>query len=282
MEPSLLIVTGKGGTGRSALTAALALRSARLGKRVLAIAMTDGDGLAAHLSAEHLGYQAHEVRDGLWAMEVDPAAALEEYLRLQLHVPLLGPPVRGLAVLAETVPGIRDTVVIGKVLFEARSGEWDLIVADGPPTGQVVSYLRAPSTIEGMVPSGRVRSQAAWMRALLADPDRAGLILTATPEELPVAEARETLAALDAEPLVPVDAVVLNRVLPAPEFAREEVESLPDGPTRQAALLHLAVTESQQEWLSALPEPARLPYLFGVHTPAEVAVHLADLWEGAA
>jgi anion-transporting ArsA/GET3 family ATPase len=281
LDRRLIVVTGKGGAGRSALAAALAIRAAREGRRVLAVAMTDGRGLAGHLGVESLAYSPREVRPGLEALAVDPPAALDEYLRLQLHVPHLGPVGRAFRILADTVPGIRDTVVVGKAIFEAARGGWDLVVADGPPIGQVASYLRAPATIEQLVPAGRVERQASWMRDLLEDPAQAGLVMVTLAEELPVTETLEALEVIEAERLVPVAEVVVNRILPELGAAGEAIASAPAGPRREAALLHAELRSSQQEWLSRLPPVTTLPYLFGVFTPAEVAARLADLWEVA-
>jgi anion-transporting ArsA/GET3 family ATPase len=279
LDRRLIVVTGKGGAGRSALAAALSIRAAREGRRVLAVAMTDGRGLAVHLGVESLSYTAREVRPGLEALAVDPPAALDEYVRLQLHVPHLGPVGRAFRVLADTVPGIRDTVVLGKAIFEAARGGWDLVVADGPPIGQVASYLRAPGTIEQLVPAGRVERQASWMRDLLEDPAQAGLVMVTLAEELPVTETLEALGAIEAERLVPIAQVVANRVLPELGVAAEVIAAAPAGPRREAALLHADLRSSQREWLGRLPPATILPYLFGVFTPAEVAARLADLWE---
>jgi anion-transporting ArsA/GET3 family ATPase len=272
LERRLLVVTGKGGVGRSALTAALAIRAARAGRRVLAVSMAAPSGLAAHLGAEDLGYDPREVRPGLHASHVDPAAALDEYLRLRLRVPRLGPLTSAFRLLADTVPGVRDTVVIGKVVFEAVRGDWDLVVADGPATGHVHSYLVAPSTIEGLVPSGRVQEQAGWMRRSLADPEVAGVVLTGLAEEVPVAELVETLDLLAAEPVIDVARIIVNRVL---EPLDADLESEPAGPRRDAALHHRTITASQQRLRALLPAHDTLPHLFGTHTPVEVAQRLA-------
>lgn len=279
LDRHLLIVTGKGGTGRSAIATSLALLAARQGRRVLAVAMTDTLGLSSHLRTGRLGPETVEVRPGLAAVAIDPGAALDEYLRIRLRVPRVAMMTRAFRVLAETVPGIRDTVLIGKVLWEAARSEWDLVVADGPPTGQVLSFLRAPTTIEGLVPAGRVRDQAAWMRLMLADRRRTGIVLTATPEELPVTEAVETGAILREEGLADVVAVVANRVLPALVVDRALVEAEPPGPRRDAALLHLDVANRQGLQLAALRPDHALPLLFGIRTPGEVASRLADLWD---
>lgn len=281
LDRHLLIVTGKGGTGKSALSASLALRAARAGYRVLALALADPLGLSSHLRAGSLGPQAVVVRPGLSAMAIEPAAALDEYLRIHLHVPRLAVASRAFRVLAETVPGIRDTVVVGKLLWEAARPEWDLVVADAPPSGQVLSLLRSPSTIEGLVPASRVRDQAAWMRGMLADQQATGVVVTATPEELPVTEASETVAALTDEGLADVVAVVANRVLPELAVERSALAGEPAGARRDAALLHLDVAASQQHLLAQLLPDHSFPLLFGIRTPGEVASRLSDLWEPA-
>jgi len=279
LDRHLLIVTGKGGTGKSAVAASIALRAALDGRRVLAVAMSDPLGLAAHLRSGPLGAAPVEVRPGLTAIAVEPAAALDEYLRLRLKVPRVPAVTRAFRVLAETVPGIRDTVVIGKLLWESARPEWDLVVADAPATGQVLSMLRSPTTIEGLVPASRVRDQAAWMRRVLADADATGLVVLATPEELPLAEARETIEAAAEEDLIDVAAVVANRVLPHLAVDRATLATEPPGARRDAALLHLDVAAGQEARLDALQPDHRLPLLFGIRTPGEVAIRLADLWE---
>ncbi|MFH1104199.1 MAG: ArsA-related P-loop ATPase [Actinomycetota bacterium] len=279
LDRHLLIVTGKGGVGRSALAASLALRAARGGRRVLAVTMTDSLGLSGHLRTGTLGPKPIEARPGLSAMAIEPAAALDEYLRIRLRVPRVGAMTRAFRVLAETVPGIRDTVVIGKLLWEAARSDWDLVVADGPPTGQVLSLLRAPSTIEGLVPASRVKAQAAWMRRMLADGAGTGIVVAATPEELPVAEAAETIAALSEEGLAAVAAVVANRVLPELRIDRGLLDAEPPGPRRDAALLHLDIAAGQRRHVAGLHPDHILPLLFGIRTPGEVASRLADLWE---
>jgi anion-transporting ArsA/GET3 family ATPase len=214
-------------------------------------------------------------------MSIEPAAALDEYLRLRIKVPRLGLMTRAFRVLAETVPGIRDTVVIGKVIYEATREKWDLVVADAPVTGQILSYLRAPATIESLVPSGRVREQAGWMRTTLRDPEGTGLLIAATPEELPVAETRETLQALESEDLVTVCGVIANRVVPALGIAADRISAEPPGPRRDAAELHRDVRRAQEAHLADLMPDLTFPLLFGLRTPGEVASRLSEMWEGA-
>jgi len=280
LAPELTFVAGKGGVGRSAITAALSLRAARTRERVLAVALTDPGGLAAHLGVE-LDHRPRAVRAGLHALAVDRRAALNEYLRLQLHVPRLAPLgglAAGLNLLVDAVPGIRDIITIGKVLHEARSGDWESIIVDAPASGQFISYLRAPATIARLAPPGRIRQQAGWMQALLSDRNRTGVILVSLAEELPVAETLESIGELRAEDLAGLTGVVVNRCLqPLPA----KLDRIPDGPFRQAAIHQQELATSQAAWRRKLPNPTEVPFLFGIRTPGEVAARIADEMEGS-
>lgn len=281
LDRRLLLVSGKGGVGKSAVAAAIAIAAARSGRRVLAMGMVDGLGLAQHLGVEHLGHDPHEVLPGVSASVVDRARALDEYLKLQLRVPR-GTPTRQLSkalnVLVDTAPGVREVISMGKPFFETQQRRWDLVVVDAPPLGQLLSYLRAPATIERLVPTGVVQSQARTMRRFLADPRLTGLVLVTIPEELPILETLESLDELAAEPLVDLAHVVANRVLPELPVPEPVVARLPEGPMRSSAELHLTLVANQRHWLDALGEAARLPRLFGLVTPAEVAAQLSGRW----
>lgn len=279
LDRRVILVAGKGGVGRSAVTAALAIRAARAGRKVLCVAMTDPSGLAAHLGVESLSYRATSVKPGISALMIDRSKALDEYLHLQLHAPRvapLSPLARGLSVLAETVPGVRDVITMGKVLFEARTGQWDLVIADTPPLGQLISYLRAPAVISELVPAGRVREQAAWMEDDLADPRTSNLLMVTLAEELPVSETNLGLAEIEREGLVTVGAVAVNRMLGPLGVGAATLAGLPSGPHRDAGLLHRSLHDDQRKWLAELPPHRELPFLFGVFTPPEIAARLAD------
>ncbi len=273
----LLLVSGKGGVGKSAVACALAIRAQRQGQRVLMIDVGGGGGLATHLGVSQLGFIAAEVRPELWALAVDRSKALIEYLHAQVGVPGLatfGPAARAFDALATTAPGIREIVTLGKVLWEVRQAGYDLVVADCPPTGQIVGLLRAPSTIAALVPSGRIRHQADWMSDLLLDEAATLLVLVTVAEELPTIETEETLAVLDEKKLVGRVQVVANRVLP-----RLATDATGSGAVAEAASLHRSLWDDQQQWLGRLPPQVSLPFLFGLFTPGEVAARLADAWD---
>jgi anion-transporting ArsA/GET3 family ATPase len=246
---------------------------------VLAIDMDSQTGLAAHLRQAKLEYDPSEVRPGLFAMVMNRPDALDEYLKRQLHVPR-GAPTRqisaALAVLADTAPGVREIISIGKPIGEALTGNWDVVIVDASSLGQFQSYLSAPRTISELVPTGTMRRLATRMRTTLTDGTMTSIHLVTTPSELPIIETDEAIKTIDAEKLGPKPKVILNRVLETSGMATTDLTSLGDGPLQAAATLQLNLEAEQAQWSGTLAHDTSLPYLFGVFTPGEVAEQLAD------
>lgn len=273
----LVVVSGKGGVGKSAVAAATALDHHRRGASVLAISMVGtGGGLASHTGAGQLGFEPVEVFPGLHALTIDRSRALIEYLRVQVGLPpfaALPPVIRAFDALAATAPAVREIVTIGKVLWEVKREHWDVVVADGPPTGQIGSFLRAPTSISELVTGGRIAEQAAWMTDTLRSDSTLVRIVTLA-EELPMSETRESLDWFAANGVVSHIEVIANRILPELTLSK-----IPGGRVGDAARLHLSLQAEQQEWLDRQPPDRRLPYLFGVASSEAVASHLADEME---
>lgn len=266
----LQLVTGKGGSGKSALSAALAIAASEEGAKVLAIDMAATGGLPHHLGVGDVGFEPTQITSRLHVCSIDRAAALSEYLRVQMSVPraaTVGPITRIFDALAATAPAIREIVTLGKVLWEVKRGDWDLVVADAPPTGQIPGYLRAPRTIAELVERGRIRGQADWMDEILTDGRaRSRLFVVSLLEELPVTETCELMTWLDDEfPLI-YRTIVANRVL----------DALPPKPptghaaTDQAAQLHRSVATEQSDWNKVLNPDHELPWVFGASEPESV------------
>ncbi|MGA7227711.1 MAG: ArsA-related P-loop ATPase [Acidimicrobiia bacterium] len=277
LDHRLLLVSGKGGVGKSAVTAGLSLLAQRRGLRVLAMEMASSGGLSAHFGTGPLDFEPREVRPGLHAMRMVRSEALLEYLALQLNIrgiTRFGPLARAFDALATAAPGIREIITIGKAIWEVREDKWDVVIADAPPTGQIGSYLRGPQTIAELVPTGRVRSQADRMQETLRDPTQTALILVTIPEELPTTETMQTIDWIRGEDLVGPPTLIANRVLEALED-----EATPSGAVGEAAQLQRSLWSEQQRWLPLLPYDHQLPYLYGLFTPGEVAAHMSDEFE---
>lgn len=213
----LLFVTGKGGVGKTTVASALAMLAAHNGRRTL-VCETDGNGsLAAAFELNRLGFDATKVQNNLWAMAMDTEASLKEYLRLQLRLPLvtrLGPLARTFDMVATAAPGVKELLTVGKLCWEVKERHYDLVVVDAAASGQVVGQLDAPKAINDLVHMGKVRNQTRWMLDLLEDPAITGVVVTTTPEEMPVNETCELAAELRAKTNVELATIVVNRVLP--------------------------------------------------------------------
>ncbi|HWC12874.1 MAG TPA: ArsA family ATPase [Acidimicrobiales bacterium] len=217
LDRRLLLVTGKGGTGKTSVTAALALLASQRGRRVLACEVEPRGDLAEFFESAAPSFRPREVQPGLFAMAMSTEEALQEYLRLQLRLPAMarmGPLARAFDFVATAAPGVREILTVGKLAYEARERHYDLVVADAAASGHVVGQLAAPRAIDELVHVGPVHSQTGWMLDILGDPAVTGLVVVTTPEEMPVNETIGLVARLRAETNVEVSAIVVNRVLP--------------------------------------------------------------------
>ena len=226
LDRRLLFVSGKGGVGKSTVAAAVALLAAEQGKRVLVCEVDAKGNLADFYETGPLQFAEREVQPGLWAMAMDTEASLKQYLSLQMKVPLvarIGPIARMFEFIAVAGPGVKEIVTIGKFCWEVRERHYDLVVVDASPTGHIVGQLASPQAINELVQVGVVRNQTQWMLDILGDPAKTGLVIVATPEEMPVAETIELSHRVREETNVDLAAVVVNRVLPE-LFGRGEEE----------------------------------------------------------
>ena len=225
IDRRLVFVTGKGGTGKTIVSSALALFAAERGKRVL-VCEVDGKGdVAGFFEASPTGFAERELAPGVFVMTMDTEASLREYLKLQLKVPVvgrIGPVAKAFDFVATAAPGVREILTVGKLCYEVRERNYDLVVVDAPASGHVIGQLAAPQAINELVRVGLVRTQTDWMLDILSDPAQTALVAVCTPEEMPVNETLELAARVRDETTVHLAAVVVNRVLPELFSQREE------------------------------------------------------------
>ena len=218
----LVILSGKGGTGKSVVGTALALAAGERGKRVLLVEIDAPLEASRYLGAEPVGTREAQVRPGLFTVNLDPAAVMDEYVRSVVRVDLLARRVLQSPVYRRffaAAPGLPELMVLGKimVLEEARASRfsarprYDLIVVDAPATGHGLSFLKVPLAASRAVPVGPIGHNARRILAMLQDAARTALVLVAVPEEMAVVEARGLRdAAVDELGIAPA-ALVLNQ-----------------------------------------------------------------------
>ncbi|MGH8972003.1 MAG: ArsA family ATPase [Acidimicrobiia bacterium] len=245
----LLFFTGKGGVGKSTVSAATALLAAEQGKRVLLVSADGRGDIAAFFEQRPVGFKATAVYPGVHALAMDTEASLREYLRLNLRMPVpgrVGPLAKVFDFVATAAPGVKEILTVGKICWEVRESlegraGWDLVVVDAAATGHITAQLGAPGAIQELVSVGPVRAQVGWMGEILADAAVTALNVVVTPEEMPVHETIELVARVRAELPVPLGTVVVNRVLPELfTHADEETFEALRVPERTAALARVA------------------------------------------
>jgi len=223
LDRRMLFVTGKGGVGKTSVAAALADLAARAGKRTLVCEMDAKGALAATFDTKPLAFEPRALDPRLYAMAMNTEDSLKEYLRLFVKLPFvgrIGPLARTFDFVADAAPGVKEILAVGKLAYEVRERHYDLVVVDAEASGHIVAQIAAPRVIRDLVKVGMVRDQTRWMTAILEDPQRTGLVIVTTPEEMPVAETIDLIARLDAETGVAPSAIVANRVLPGTADAR--------------------------------------------------------------
>ncbi len=217
LDHRLLFVTGKGGVGKTSIAAALGLLAARQGKRVL-IGDLDGRGdIAAAFESGPLSFEPTKVSDGVFAITMDTEAAMREYIKLNLKVPLVGsvgPVAAAFDFLASAAPGVREILTVGKYAHEVRAKNYDIVIVDATASGHVIGTVAAPDALRELVRVGPIVDQASWMNDILHGHGTTGMVMVATPEEMPTTETIELRDRLENETSLGRAAVIINRVLP--------------------------------------------------------------------
>ena len=234
LDKRLVVVTGKGGVGKTTVAAALGLIAARAGKRTVICEVAEQERLADLFGVDASGHEERELAEDLHAVSVDPELAKEEWLRYQLKSGTLAGVLGGSSVfryLSAAAPGLSELVTIGKVWdlaqLERRTGGsvFDLAIVDAPATGHGIAMLRAPSTYAGVARVGPIRRQALQIDRFLRDRRRTGVVVVALPEEMPVNETLDIERRLREEMEMAIDRAIVNAVYPE-RFSREEAERL--------------------------------------------------------
>ncbi len=243
----LHVVTGKGGTGKTTVAAALALGLSRQGKRVLLVEVEERQGISQTFDVPPIGHTetriVHDRSGGeIWAISVDAKQSLGEYLQKFYKVG------RAMGLLdkfgavdfATTIaPGLRDVLLIGKVYEAAgrrsgRSGDlvYDAVVLDAPPTGRVVRFLNVNAEVADVARVGPIHSQADSITRMVRSHTTAVHVVTLL-EEMPVQETVDALADLRAAEL-PLGAIVVNQ-LRDPLLSDKALRSVRGGRTAKLA-----------------------------------------------
>jgi anion-transporting ArsA/GET3 family ATPase len=223
----LHVVTGKGGTGKTTVAAAMALALAEQGKRILLVEVEGRQGLAQLFDVPPLPYVERRIAHGpgggdVFALAVDAEAALLEYLDMYYHLGRAGKALEKVGAIdfvTTIAPGLRDVLLTGKVYEATRrkvNGKlaYDAVVVDAPPTGRIAPFLNVNTEVAGLAKVGPIRNQAdAIMGMLRSDITRIHLVTLL--EEMPVQETLDAVGQLEALDLR-IGSIVVNLVRNSP------------------------------------------------------------------
>jgi anion-transporting ArsA/GET3 family ATPase len=199
LSKRLIVLSGKGGVGKSVVGAALALAAVARGKRVLLVEIDAPLEAARYLGAGPVGPIPAEIRPGLFAVNLSPTGVMDEYVRGVVKIELLARKILESPVYSRfftAAPGLRELMTLGKimVLEEARESwsrrpRYDAVIVDAPATGHGLAFLKVPVAAEAAAPVGPIGANARRILELLRDPRRSALVIVAIPEEMAVVEA---------------------------------------------------------------------------------------------
>jgi anion-transporting ArsA/GET3 family ATPase len=230
LNKRIVMVTGKGGIGKTLSSFALAQMASAQGKRVCLVESSAHDQLAPLFGSEPIGHNLRELRPGISVINLNPQDNFRDFVIKHLGFATLfqkvftRPIVRSFI---QMMPGIAELTLLGRLFYFAEldvEDRFDLVILDGFASGHFHSLMKTPDAVlhSGMV--GPVIEETRRVRAYIADPEKTAVVLVAVAEDLVVSEALDFVTKLQAETPAPLAAVMLNRTFPLlPQDLRPEV-----------------------------------------------------------
>ncbi|ORA28704.1 ATPase [Mycobacterium aquaticum] len=268
----LHFVSGKGGTGKSTIAAALALALAAGGRRVLLVEVEERQGIAQLFDVPPLPYEEVKIATAegggqVNALAIDIEAAFLEYLDMFYNLGLAGRAMRRIGAIefATTIaPGLRDVLLTGKIKEivtrtdrseKAKRIAYDAVVVDSPPTGRISRFLDVTKAVSDLAKGGPVHSQADGVVKLLHS-EQTAIHLVTLLEALPIQETLEAIDELN-ELGLPIGSVIVNRNIPAylsPEDLAKAADGDIDADAVRAGLAKVGITLSDSDFAGLLTE----------------------------
>lgn len=214
----LVVLSGKGGTGKSVVGAALALAASRRGRRVLLAEVDTPLEASRFFGGPPVGSVETEVRPGLFTVNLDPNVVMEEFVRERVHLDILVRKIIASPIYQrfyEFAPGLPELMVLGKIMVleegrRKKAPPYDLIVLDAPATGHGLAFLGVPQAASAAIPVGPVGNNAREVLRMLRDRRRTALVVVTLPEEMAVVEGLELREMAREQVGIDIAGVVLN------------------------------------------------------------------------
>jgi anion-transporting ArsA/GET3 family ATPase len=287
LDRRFLFVTGKGGVGKTTVTAALALKFAAQGRRVLCAACNAKERFSTLFGVAPVGPEVTPLAPNIWGVNMEPAVAMAEYGMMILKSRALYMAVfenRYVRSFFRATPGLYEWAMLGKAWWHTTeqnpdgSNRFDLVLLDAPATGHGLDMLRVPKVIVDIVPPGILRRDADRAWGMFRDSKRSGVVVVTLPEDMPVNETLELLGSLDRELQLPVERIVVNSMLPPLFSPSERAELTRPHPLDPLDEGHAALAAGARRSFRETVQAQSLARLADVKVPR---VYLPHLFEGA-
>jgi anion-transporting ArsA/GET3 family ATPase len=285
----VVIVSGKGGVGKSSVSAALALGMSQKGLRTLVCEVNAKERVSVLLDRPLAGPQVTALEDNLWSVNVQPQDAMREYALMIVKFNTIYNAVfenRVVRYFLKFVPSLQELVLLGKILYHVQEKEsdtqfrFDRVIVDAPATGHAVSFLRIPRVLLSTVPPGPLAAEAQKMNDILADADRTKAVLVTIPEEMPLVETAELHQALIEGPGIRTEGIVLNSFV-GPRFSAIDLKAVSIHPgIGQVVEQHMKraqASSAARDRLSSLERSVWLvPRFYGVGANRSLVTRMAE------
>lgn len=231
LDRRIIFLMGKGGSGRTTLSAALAIAAARQNRTALILEAGDEDAIGSLFETDSLEREPREIAPGIWGGRIDPRSVLSDYVHLFVGFPFIANTITRAELfehIADGTPGLRELMVLGQIWrweqeeMGGRYPRFDSIIVDGPATGHGMSLLRQPRAVLDMFRVGPLADQLRMVQKMLSDPNRSGVLLVTLPEELPINEAIDFIHAAEGDIQMGVTVTAVNGVYPTTFTAQDE------------------------------------------------------------
>ncbi|MBL7685432.1 MAG: ArsA family ATPase [Deltaproteobacteria bacterium] len=220
----LLIVSGKGGVGKTSIAAALGLIASQQGKKTLIAEVNAAERISELFHLPKIGYEETLIAPNLYAINIDPKSAFEEYIVDQIHSKSLFHLIfenRFVRAFLDATPGLNELLEIGKIwALAARDKDkngnpkYDLVIMDAPATGHGLAILNVPQVVSKAVRMGPLKTKSEEILSLLQDIKKTLLVIVSLAEEMPVNETLEMIQQAEHKVKVGLGPILANAIFP--------------------------------------------------------------------
>lgn len=279
LNKRVIFVVGKGGTGKTTITAALAMAAAKKHKKVLAVETQENDALGMVFGKAPLTEESSGLNNNIWGVRINSKKVLDEYITRYVTLGIVASQITHSRIfehLAVATPGLKEVMTLAEIWrfeqrqdHEKKSPLFDHIIVDSPATGHGLSLLRVPSTLTSMLQTGPIAEQIRQVQDMLLDWTRTCLLVVTLPEELPVNEALEFGRKIENDLGMNIGATIVNMVYPKifnpdeisiiEKFGNSDKES--SHPVIEAARRHIVRRRLQQLHIQRLLDENEHPVL---------------------